>query len=298
MLLAIPSPSQGVWHLGPFPVRAYALCIIAGVIIAVSLGNRRFMARGGPAGFVADCAMWAVPAGLIGARIYHVLTDFHAYFGADRGTEQVWQIWKGGLGIPGGVLGGFVAGWAYARHRGVPMPLLADAVAPGIAFAQSIGRWGNWFNQELFGRPTSLPWGLEISPDKRPLGYDTVATFQPTFLYESIWDLGTGLVVIWLDRRFRLGHGRAFALYVAVYAAGRFWIEYLRIDAADRFGPLRLNDWTALIAFVGAIAYFLISARTRPGRESFPSPTTDAGDPPAGTTGDDDATVSRDAGRV
>ena len=298
MGLAIPSPSQGVWHLGPVPIRAYALCIIAGIVIAVTLGNRRFVARGGPVGFVADCAMWAVPAGLVGARIYHVLTDFGAYFGPNRGSEQVWAIWQGGLGIPGGVLGGFLGGWAYARHRGVPMPLLVDAVAPGIVFAQSIGRWGNWFNQELFGRPTSLPWGLEISPDRRPLGFDTIATFQPTFLYESIWDLGTGLLVIWADRRFRLGHGRAFALYIATYAVGRFWIEYLRIDTADRFGPFRLNDWTAIIAFIGAVLYFVISARVRPGREPFPSPAVVADDVPAETGGDDDAGVSRGAGRV
>jgi prolipoprotein diacylglyceryl transferase len=280
--LSIPSPSRGVWHLGFFPIRAYALCIIAGVIVGVFVGNRRFVARGGAEGFVADFAMWSVPAGLIGARIYHVLTDFGAYFGPDRGTEKVLQIWKGGLGIPGGLFAGGLVAWAFCRYRHVPLPVLADAVAPGIALAQALGRWGNWFNSELFGRPTSLPWGLRIAPEFRPPGFARFATFQPTFLYESIWDVGTALLVIWADRRFRLGHGRAFALYVATYAVGRFWIEYLRIDTADRIGPLRLNDWTALIAFVGAVAYLLLSRRFRPGRETFamPAPVITAGSAP------------------
>lgn len=266
--VSIPSPDHGVWHLGPFPVRAYALCIIAGVLIGVAVGNRRFVARGGPAGFVADFAMWSVPAGLVGARIYHVLTDFGAYFGPDRGTEKVWEIWRGGLGIPGGLLAGALAAWAFCRHRGVPLPVLADAVAPGIALAQAAGRWGNWFNSELFGRPTSLPWGLRIAPGFRPPGYGGYATFQPTFLYESVWDVGTAALVVWADRRWRLGHGRAFALYVATYCVGRFWIEYLRIDTADRIGPLRLNDWTAVLGLVGAVVYLVASRALRPGREA------------------------------
>ncbi len=278
---SIPSPAQGVWHLGPFPLRAYALAIILGVVVGTAVANRRFVARGGTSGFVADAAMWGVPIGLVGARVYHVLTDLGAYVGPDRGTEKVWEIWKGGLGIPGGVLAGVLAAWVYCRHRGVPLPLLLDACAPGIVFAQAIGRYGNWFNQELFGRPTSLPWGLRIDLAHRPPGFTQFATFQPTFLYESLWDVGVGLLVIWADRRFRLGHGRAFALYVAAYAVGRFWIEYLRIDTADLIGPLRLNDWTAVIALAGALAYLAVSRRSRPGREVFAMSGPATGPPPA-----------------
>lgn len=264
----IPSPSQGVWHLGPFPIRAYALFILAGVAAAVVVTDRRWVARGGLAGTATDLAVWAVPAGLIGARLYHVATDWPAYFGPDRGTEQVWEIWKGGLGIPGGVLGGALGAWAYARRHGIRLPALADALAVGLPLAQAIGRFGNYFNQELFGRPTTLPWGLLIDPAHRPPGYADVATYHPTFLYESLWDVGVALLVLLADRRFRLGHGRAFALYLAAYAVGRSWVEALRIDPANTIAGLRVNNWTAIVTFVGAVVYLLISARLRPGREA------------------------------
>ena len=268
-LLSIPSPSQGVWDLGPFPVRAYALCIIAGVVVAVWLGERRWVARGGKPGQVGDIALWAVPFGLVGGRLYHVATDWRLYFGEGRDPVAALYVWQGGLGIWGAIALGGVGAWIACRRYGVKFPPLADALAPGIALAQALGRWGNWFNQELYGRPTTLPWGLEIDPEHRVDGYQQYATFHPTFLYESLWDIGTAGLVIWADRKFRLGFGRAFALYVMAYTAGRAWIEALRIDTVqenDVLG-LRLNVWTSIIVFLLALAYFLVSRRRHPGRE-------------------------------
>ena len=268
--LFIPSPSRGVWHLGPFPIRGYALCIILGVVVAIWLGERRWPARGGVKGQVSDIAIWAVPFGLVGGRLYHVITDPARYFGKGGNPVAVLYIWQGGLGIWGAVALGMVGAWLGCRRYGVKLPPLADALAPAIVIAQAIGRWGNWFNQELFGKPTTLPWGLEI-PDrsKRPPGYESYQTFHPTFLYESLWDLGTAGLVIWADRRFRLGHGRAFALYVMAYTAGRGWIEYLRIDTvqANNVLGLRLNVWTSIVVFLAAAAYFVVVGRRRRGRE-------------------------------
>ena len=259
ILASIPSPSSGVIHLGPLPIRAYALCIIAGIVVAVVVGDRRLVARGGPKGAMAEIATWAVPAGLIGARLYHLATNPELYWGAHgQGTKAALEVWHGGLGIWGGVLGGALGAWIAARRRGLPLDLVADALAPGLVLAQAIGRWGNYFNQELFGRPTSLPWGLEISPLNRPPGYEHATTFHPTFLYESLWDIGVALLVIWVDRRVNLTRGRAFALYVAAYTLGRFWIESLRIDDAHKFLGLRLNDWTSIVVFAGAIAFLFL----------------------------------------
>ena len=171
------------------------------------------------------------------------------------------------MGIWGAVALGAVGTWIGARRNGVALPPVADAIAPGLALAQAIGRWGNYFNQELFGSPTTLPWGLEISPENRPSGYGDFSTFHPTFLYESLWLVGVAVVVIWADRRFNLGHGRAFALYVVLYTAGRVWIEALRIDSANEILGLRLNIWTSIIVGLGALAYLVISARLKPGRE-------------------------------
>jgi prolipoprotein diacylglyceryl transferase len=265
----IPSPDQGVWHLGPVPIRAYALCIIAGVVVAVWLGEKRWVARGGRPGQVGDIALWAVPFGLIGGRLYHVATDWRLYFGEGKDPVTALYVWQGGLGIWGAIGLGAFGAYLGARRYGAKFPPLIDALAPGVALAQAIGRWGNWFNQELYGRPTSLPWGLEIDRDHREAGYEVYSTFHPTFLYESLWNVGTAILVIWADRRFRLGHGRAFALYVMAYTAGRGWIEYLRIDKvqeSDVFG-LRLNVWTSIVVFLAALLFFLWSARRHPGRE-------------------------------
>jgi prolipoprotein diacylglyceryl transferase len=265
ILASIPSPSSGVLNLGPLPIRAYALCIIAGIVVAVVVGDRRLVARGGPKGAIAEIATWAVPAGLIGARLYHLATNPELYWGKHgQGTAAALEVWHGGLGIWGGVLGGAVGAWIACRRRGIPLALVADALAPGLVLAQAVGRWGNYFNQELFGRPTSLPWGLEISPSHRPPGYEAATTFHPTFLYESLWDVFVALLVIWLDRRLRLTGGRAFALYVAAYTLGRFWIESLRIDDAHKFLGLRLNDWTSVVVFAGAIAFLLLRRGPEP----------------------------------
>ena len=271
IVLSLPSPSEGVWHLGPLPVRAYALCIILGVVAAVWVGERRWEARGGARGQVADIALWAVPFGLVGARLYHVITDHELYFGTGRHVVDALEIWNGGLGIWGAIAGGAIGAAIGCRRAGIRMTAFADALAPGLLIAQAIGRWGNYFNQELFGKPTTLPWGLEISPPHRPTGYSQYATFHPTFLYESIWNLGSAGVVIWLDRKLKLGFGRCFALYVMCYTAGRFWIEYLRIDdAADnaRFLGLRFNDWTSIVCFVVATAFFVVLGRRHPRPDS------------------------------
>jgi prolipoprotein diacylglyceryl transferase len=268
VLASIPSPEQGSWSIGPVPVRAYALAIILGIVVAIWLGNRRYVERGGQPGLITDIALWAVPFGIVGGRLYHVLSDWQIYFGPDgRGLAAAFRIWDGGLGIWGAVLLGALGAWIGARRHHVALPPIADAIAPGIALAQAIGRWGNWFNQELFGRPTDLPWGLEISPARRPEGYEAFETFHPTFLYESLWLVGVALVVIWADRRFTLGHGRAFALYVLLYTTGRVWIEALRIDPVNTVGGVRLNVWTSIIVGLGALVYLIWSARTRPGRE-------------------------------
>ncbi|MFI6609131.1 prolipoprotein diacylglyceryl transferase [Streptomyces poriferorum] len=267
-LAYIPSPSTGVIDLGPIPLRGYAFCIIIGVFVAVWFGNKRWVARGGRAGTVADIAVWAVPFGLVGGRLYHVITDYQLYFSDGENWVDAFKIWQGGLGIWGAIALGAVGAWIGCRRRGIPLPAWADALAPGIALAQACGRWGNWFNQELYGRATDVPWALKISE-----GPNRVAgTYHPTFLYESLWCIGVALLVIWADRRFKLGHGRAFALYVAAYCAGRAWIEYMRVDEAHHILGLRLNVWTALIVFVLAVVYIVISAKVRPGREEIVEP--------------------------
>ncbi len=266
-LAFIPSPGEGVWHLGPLPIRAYALCILAGVLVAIWFGDRRWVARGGRRGGVGDIAIWAVPFGLVGARLYHVITDPELYFTAGKDPWDAFFIWRGGLGVWGAVGLGAVGALIACRRNGMRFRAMADALAPAIALAQAIGRWGNYFNQELYGKPTTLPWGLKIDPAHREPGYHAYATYQPTFLYESLWDLGTAGFVIWADRRFRLGFGRAFALYVMAYTAGRGWIEYMRIDTANHFLGLRLNDWTSIGLFLLALAYFVVVGRRHPGRE-------------------------------
>src|SRR5687767_6989392 len=219
------------------------MCILLGVVAAVVIGQRRWSARGGSAGVVADVATIAVPFGILGARIYHVVTSPDRYL--DEPLAAL-KIWEGGLGIPGGIAGGTLAAYVVCRRRGLSPGALADSCAPGVAVAQAIGRLGNWFNQELFGRPTTLPWGLEIDPDN-PDAVAGAEAYHPTFLYELLWNLGVAALVIWADRRWKLGAGRVFALYVAAYAVGRAWIEGLRIDDASSFLGLRLNEYVAAL---------------------------------------------------
>lgn len=282
----IPSPSVGVWWLGPVPVRAYALIIIAGIVVAVWIGNKRYEARGGAPGVITDIAIWAVPFGIIGGRLYHVVTDWQLYFGPEgKGLLAALRIWDGGLGIWGAVMLGALGAWIGARRRGVALPPVADAIAPGIAVAQAIGRWGNYFNQELFGGPTTLPWGLQIDPWNRPAYLAQYETFHPTFLYESLWMVLVALVLVWADKRFTLGHGRVFALYVLLYCSGRVWIEALRVDPANTILGLRLNVWTSILVGLGALTYFVISSRVRPGRESLQSKPDQGVSGPAETLG-------------
>jgi len=273
MRTEIPSPSQGVWYLGPLPLRAYALLIVAAIVVAVWFGDRRYRARGGERGIIADVAIWAVPFGIVGGRLYHVISDHQSYFGANgAGLLATFRIWDGGLGIWGAVALGGVGAWIGARRAGVALPPIADAIAPAVAIAQAIGRWGNWFNQELFGGPTDLPWGLHIDPAHRPIGYGSYSTFQPTFLYESLWLLGVAALLVWADRRYHMGHGRVFALYVFTYCVGRLGVELLRVDPANTILGLRLNVWTSALVGASALIYLFISARVRPGREVLSPP--------------------------
>ncbi len=276
VLAYFPSPAQGVWYLGPFPIRAYALCIIAGIIVALVIGDRRWAARGGERGVIYDIALWAVPFGLIGGRLYHLMTDWPTYFGpGGAGVGAALRIWEGGLGIWGAVAFGGVGAWIACRRRGIPLPAFGDAVAPGIVLAQAIGRLGNYFNQELYGRETTVPWAMEVFYRRDPFGVldvhaiDGVSTGQvaaivhPTFLYELLWNVLVFVVLIWADRRFRLGHGRLFALYVAGYSLGRFWVELMRDDTATLIAGIRINVFTATFVFIGAVVYILLAPKGR-----------------------------------
>jgi prolipoprotein diacylglyceryl transferase len=278
-----------VWDLGPIPIRAYALCIIAGIIAAIWIAERRWVARGGRRGTVSDIAVWAVIFGLIGGRLYHVITDNELYFRAGRDPWRALYVWEGGLGVWGAIALGGVGAWIGCRRRGIKLPPFADAAAPGIAVAQGIGRLGNYFNQELFGRPTDLPWAVRIDPD-RPSTVPGATGYHPTFLYELLWDFGLAGVLIYVDRRFRMGRGRVFALYVMGYTAGRVWIEMLRIDTANHVLGLRLNVWTSIIVFAGGLAYFLLHRGPRetvvePSPETA-TPTGSAADTPAAEEAD------------
>lgn len=267
---AIPSPWQGVWYLGPVPVRAYALAILLGIVVALLMTQRRWKERGGDPDQVLEISFWAVPFGIVGARIYHVITSPDAYFGPGGDPWQAFAIWQGGLGIWGAVAFGAVGAYIGCRRQGVSFPVFADALAPGLLVAQAVGRLGNWFNQELFGGPTTLPWGLRIDDAHLPAGFESGTLFHPTFLYELLWNLAGAALLIWLDRRFRLGHGRVFLLYVVVYTAGRVWIEALRIDPAQMIGPFRLNVWTSIIMGLAALVAFVYVGRRHPGRETTP----------------------------
>jgi prolipoprotein diacylglyceryl transferase len=260
--LSLPSPDSNILELGPISVRYYALSIILGVVIAVMVGSRRAQAMGAPKSLVSDVAVVAVPAGVIGGRIYHVVTSPDEYFGSGGDPLSALYIWEGGLGIWGAIGLGGLGAWVafrYLKRRGevgISFAQFADAIAPGILFAQAIGRFGNWFNQELFGRPSDLPWALEIDARYRPLEYGQFETFHPTFLYEAIWCTIVALLLIRLTTRLSSNPGRIFALYVALYSFGRLLIEQLRIDEANEIFGFRLNTWTAVIAIVLALLVF------------------------------------------
>jgi prolipoprotein diacylglyceryl transferase len=265
VLASIPSPSRGTIGLGPLKFNAYGLCIALGAIAAVSFSSKRWQRWGGNADDVAAISMFAVPAGVIGARLYHLATDWKSYRG---NWGNALRIWDGGLGIWGGIALGTLVGLYVGRKRGCSMLGLLDAAAPALPLAQAIGRWGNWFNVELFGGPTKLPWGLEVPLAKRPSAYRDFSTFHPTFLYESLWNLFVVALVLGVERRFgkKLPKGRLFAVYVAGYTFGRFWIERIRTDRASKILGLRINEWTASILFVAALLVLFVSVtgKSRP----------------------------------
>jgi prolipoprotein diacylglyceryl transferase len=266
VIASIPSPSSGVLELGPLSLRAYGLCIALGALAAVKVAAMRQDRRGGPPGLVESIAWWAVPAGLVGARLYHVATDWNR--GEPSFADEplrIVRIWEGGLGIMGGVALGAAVGCYVAARRGARPLRLLDVAAPAIPLAQAIGRFGNWFNQELFGRPTDLPWGLEIDPDNRPPPYEASETFHPTFLYEALWCVAIAGLLLLLERRKRLKPGQLFALYIALYTAGRLAVETLRIDDAAEVGGFRVNELVApAIGALALLAFLLLGRRDEP----------------------------------
>jgi prolipoprotein diacylglyceryl transferase len=259
----LPSPGPGNWHLGLLPVRGYALCIVLGILVAVRVASRRYVRLGGRPGVILDVATWAVPAGLIGARLYSVVTDYELYFKPGRDWIDIFRVWDGGIGMPGAVVAGALGAWLGCRRAGVRFGPVAGAAAPAVAFGQAIGRWGNWFNQELYGRPSSLPWAVEIDPAHRVIPYENYATFQPAFLYESLWDLALGLALIWAAGRFRLTGDRVLALYAAGYATGSFVVQSLRIDFAHHLLGLRADQWAMIAIFIAGVSYLIMTAGKR-----------------------------------
>ena len=266
----IPSPTSGSIHLGPLRLNAYGMMIAIGVIAAVRIAGRRAENKGvGTTEDISSIAMWAVPAGVLGGRAYHVLTDYERFQG--HWFDAI-KIWEGGLGIWGGVTAGVVVGWWCARRRGLDAWWIISCAAPAIAIAQAIGRWGNWFNQELFGRPTTLPWALKVSGNiAEKAGYAAGTTFHPTFLYESVGCVVLAWLLIRLERRITPARGRLFAWYVAGYTVLRFGTESIRIDTAHHVGGMRLNQWVAIGVFAVA-ALFLVIDRLR--SQETPEPST------------------------
>jgi prolipoprotein diacylglyceryl transferase len=276
---SLPSPSHALWHLGPVPLRGYALCVLAGILVALAVASRRYRRAGGRPGVILDVATLAVPAGLIGARVYSIATDWFQYFGHGQDWTGIFRLWDGGLGIAGAIAGGAAGAWLACRRAGVALAPVAGAAAAALAFGQAIGRWGNWFSQSLYGRPVTMPLAVEIAPAHRVRGYENFATFQPAFLYESAWDVLVGLAVIYAARRFLLTGDRAFAVYAGLYAAGAYLVESLRIDAAPHLAGLRFGQWVLAAVFLAAAVYlYLTRGKTGP----------DELGPPAGPGGSQD----------
>lgn len=281
MPTVLPSPTVGVLEIGPLTIHAYALCILAGIFVAVWMGDRRLRDRGGEAGVVLDVAMWAVPFGIVGGRLYHVITTPQPYFGEGGSPVDALKIWQGGLGIWGAVALGALGAWIACRRYEVSFLTFADAVVPGILVAQAIGRWGNWFNNEIYGPATDLPWGLEIHEWDSGAGRAAVdaagdpivlGTFHPTFLYESLFLLALAVLLLVLDRRVRFAPGQVMALYIAGYPVGRIVIESIRTDAANTILGLRVNIWTSVVVFVlGVVLYITLGRRAARSKETYVS---------------------------
>ncbi len=272
VVASIPSPDVSQFQLGPLTIHFYALCIIAGIIAAVFLTNHRLTRRGAEPWVVIDISLLAVPLAIIGARIYHVLTHFDFYFGEGRNPLSALYIWEGGIAIYGALIGGAIGAWLGCRWTGIRFWTFADALAPGLLLAQAMGRFGNWFNQELFGLPTDLPWGLEIDyPNPAwPVGLPEGTLFHPTFLYEEVWNLLGVVVLLWAGRKFRLQWGRLFGLYLVWYSGGRIVWESIRIDPSDIFLGLRTNVWAAILGVILGLAIFFVQKRRHPGYEPSP----------------------------
>lgn len=299
----IPAPSEGLsaFHLGPLTIHMYALCILTGIFFAVWFTTRRWVERGGDPDVVGSVAFWAVPFGIVGGRIYHLITSPDAYFGEGGNPVDALKIWNGGLGIWGAVALGAVGAWIGCRRYNVSFVTFMDAAAPGVLIAQAIGRLGNYFNQELFGGPTEVPWALVVDPRFRPSGFEQFETFHPTFLYELLWNLAGAALIVWLDKRFDLRGGRVFWLYVMVYTAGRLWIEMVRIDDAHTFWGIRVNVFVSIVVLAMAIMiFFWLRARQRgladvPRGELAASRVADGGDPSADPDGGDPPVTDADS---
>lgn len=270
-LAYIPSPTISQFSIGPVTIHIYALCILMGIVLAVWITTTRWKKLGGNFDQVLDITLVSVPAGIIGARLYHIITTPERFFGPDGDWAEMFCIWNGGLGIWGGVLFGALAAWAWCRHKHYPMALLADAIAPGLLVAQAVGRLGNWFNQELYGAPTTLPWGLKLNMEGTAIGhseqcYDGATCpsgtlFHPTFLYEMIWNLIGAAIIVYIGSKAmkKLKAGSLFAVYIMWYTLGRTWIESLRIDYAHEFLGVRINVWVSMAVFVlGAVSFIVV----------------------------------------
>ena len=270
-LAYIPSPTMSQFSIGPVTIHIYALCILMGIVLAVWVTTTRWKKLGGNFDQVLDITLVSVPAGIIGARLYHIITTPERFFGPDGDWAEMFRIWNGGLGIWGGVLFGALAAWAWCRHKHYPMALLADAIAPGLLVAQAVGRLGNWFNQELYGAPTTLPWGLKLNMEGTAIGhseqcYDGATCpsgtlFHPTFLYEMIWNLIGAAIIVYIGSKAmkKLKAGSLFAVYIMWYTLGRTWIESLRIDYAHEFLGVRINVWVSMAVFVlGAVSFIVV----------------------------------------
>jgi prolipoprotein diacylglyceryl transferase len=278
VIASIPSPHEGTVTLGPLTIHLYGLTLLVAIAACIWITGRRWVARGGDWDLIYRCALWGVAAGIVGARLYHLATSWSEVPGPK--WKGAFEIWHGGLGVWGGIAAGVLVGSAVARRAGADVPLLMDCVAPGLLVAQAIGRLGNWWNQELYGKPTDLPWGLKIDLLHRvPPYFDPNTTFHPTFLYELLWNLFAAALLIWIGRRFRIRPPGLFALYVSLYCFGRFWIELLRIDSAHHIAGLRLNDWVAAAGVVLGLAWFRHSQRRKTAKTRRASPPT----PPSGS---------------
>jgi len=269
-----PNPPFSSFTLGPLTIHMYALCILTGIIVAYLIGARRFTQRGGNAGVLLDIVLWAVPMGIVGGRLFHVATHLGDYFGVYKTLPEtlyhVIAVWEGGLAIYGAVILGSLGAWIGSRFAGVRFVSVLDALAPGIILAQGIGRWGNYFNQELFGQATNLPWGLQIEKQGNaafPTEFPAGTLFHPTFLYEFLWDVLAFLLLVFIDKRLNLRWGKLFSLYLVVYSVGRFFIEAIRLDPSDVYFGLRTNQWSAVFGAILGLAIFWLQSKRHPGIE-------------------------------